>query len=300
MTLDRCLARFRLGGKVEAAGQADRRPLPRHRGRLLSRRRRLRPARERAHGAGGRRHACRSMSARRRSGRASRRCSRRSPPTRSTCRWRASTACSTAPPPIVKQGYGSYSSRSIVMGGSAIVQAAGFLKDAIRAAAAKRLQLRAGGHRHRRRQCRRPGPRLGCAVGARRRRHCVRRHLFQQQAHLQLRRARRACRGRSRHRPRRADRLHGGRGRRPHHQSADAARPDRRRDRAGARRRAPGKSRLRRRRPVPGRLACRLPAADRERLPGDPRACAGGESPRRTTRSAPRARARAASSRSAA
>jgi carbon-monoxide dehydrogenase large subunit len=39
----------------------------------------------------------------------------------------------------VKQGYGSYSSRSIVMGGSAIVQAAGFLKDAIRAAAAKRL-----------------------------------------------------------------------------------------------------------------------------------------------------------------
>jgi carbon-monoxide dehydrogenase large subunit len=40
----------------------------------------------------------------------------------------------------LKQGYGSYSSRSIVMGGSAIVQAAGFLKDAIRAAAAKRLQ----------------------------------------------------------------------------------------------------------------------------------------------------------------
>jgi carbon-monoxide dehydrogenase large subunit len=40
----------------------------------------------------------------------------------------------------VKQGYGSYSSRSIVMGGSAIVQAAGNLKDAIRAAAAKRLQ----------------------------------------------------------------------------------------------------------------------------------------------------------------
>jgi carbon-monoxide dehydrogenase large subunit len=39
----------------------------------------------------------------------------------------------------VKQGYGSYSSRSIVMGGSAIVQAAGFLKDAIRAAAARCL-----------------------------------------------------------------------------------------------------------------------------------------------------------------
>ncbi len=41
---------------------------------------------------------------------------------------------------VVKQGYGSYSSRSVVMGGSAIVQAAGLLKDAIRAAAAKRLQ----------------------------------------------------------------------------------------------------------------------------------------------------------------
>jgi carbon-monoxide dehydrogenase large subunit len=40
----------------------------------------------------------------------------------------------------VTRGYGSYSSRSIVMGGSAIVQAAGKLKDAIRAAAATRLQ----------------------------------------------------------------------------------------------------------------------------------------------------------------
>jgi carbon-monoxide dehydrogenase large subunit len=45
----------------------------------------------------------------------------------------------------VKQGYGSYSSRSIVMGGSAIVQAAGFLKDAIRAAAAKRFGCEPGG-----------------------------------------------------------------------------------------------------------------------------------------------------------
>jgi carbon-monoxide dehydrogenase large subunit len=40
----------------------------------------------------------------------------------------------------VSQGYGSYSSRSIVMGGSAIVQAAANLKDAIRQAAAKWLQ----------------------------------------------------------------------------------------------------------------------------------------------------------------
>jgi carbon-monoxide dehydrogenase large subunit len=44
----------------------------------------------------------------------------------------------------LKQGYGSYSSRSVVMGGSAIVQAAGFFKDAIRAAAAKRLQCEPG------------------------------------------------------------------------------------------------------------------------------------------------------------
>ena len=44
----------------------------------------------------------------------------------------------------VKRGYGSYSSRSIVMGGSAIVQAAENLKEAIRAAAAKRLQCEPG------------------------------------------------------------------------------------------------------------------------------------------------------------
>jgi carbon-monoxide dehydrogenase large subunit len=45
---------------------------------------------------------------------------------------------------VVKQGYGSYSSRSIVMGGSAIVQAAANLKEAIRAAAAKRLHCAPG------------------------------------------------------------------------------------------------------------------------------------------------------------
>ena len=49
-------ARFRLGGEIQAARQAGRRPPPRHRGRLLSRRRRLGPARERPHGAGARRH----------------------------------------------------------------------------------------------------------------------------------------------------------------------------------------------------------------------------------------------------
>jgi carbon-monoxide dehydrogenase large subunit len=44
----------------------------------------------------------------------------------------------------VSEGWGSYSSRSVVMGGSAIVQAAGFLKDAIRTAAARRLQCEPG------------------------------------------------------------------------------------------------------------------------------------------------------------
>ena len=78
--------RVRLGGKIQAAGPADRRPLSRHRGRLLSRRRRLRTARECAAGARRGRHGRRSMSARRRSARASRRSSRRSPPTRWTCR----------------------------------------------------------------------------------------------------------------------------------------------------------------------------------------------------------------------
>jgi carbon-monoxide dehydrogenase large subunit len=39
----------------------------------------------------------------------------------------------------VSEGFGSYSSRSVVMGGSAIIDAAGKLKEAIRAAAARRL-----------------------------------------------------------------------------------------------------------------------------------------------------------------
>jgi carbon-monoxide dehydrogenase large subunit len=43
----------------------------------------------------------------------------------------------------VAEGFGSFSSRSIVMGGSAIVSAAGHLRQAIRLAAARRLQCRA-------------------------------------------------------------------------------------------------------------------------------------------------------------
>jgi aerobic carbon-monoxide dehydrogenase large subunit len=40
---------------------------------------------------------------------------------------------------LVREGFGSYSSRSVVMGGSAIIDAAGKLRDAIRDAAARRL-----------------------------------------------------------------------------------------------------------------------------------------------------------------
>ena len=40
---------------------------------------------------------------------------------------------------LVREGFGSYSSRSVVMGGSAIIDAAGRLRDAIRSAAARRL-----------------------------------------------------------------------------------------------------------------------------------------------------------------
>jgi aerobic carbon-monoxide dehydrogenase large subunit len=39
----------------------------------------------------------------------------------------------------VREGFGSYSSRSVVMGGSAVIDAAGRLRDAIRSAAARRL-----------------------------------------------------------------------------------------------------------------------------------------------------------------
>ncbi len=43
----------------------------------------------------------------------------------------------------VSEGFGSYSSRSVVMGGSAIMAAAGQLRQAIRAAAARRLNCAA-------------------------------------------------------------------------------------------------------------------------------------------------------------
>ena len=91
-----------------------------------------------------------STSARRRSGRASRRCSRRSPPTRSKCRWTASRGVLHGSTDIVSEGFGSYSSRSIVMGGSAILQAAAkAARRDPRRGGASGLAARAAGHRDR-------------------------------------------------------------------------------------------------------------------------------------------------------
>ena len=89
-TLDSLPRRDRLDREGGAPGQADRRPLSRHRRSAAISKAAVRPARERAHRARCRRQGRRSMSARRRSGRGSRPSSRRSPPTRSNCRWSAS------------------------------------------------------------------------------------------------------------------------------------------------------------------------------------------------------------------
>ena len=88
----------------------------------------------------------------------------------------------------------------------------------------------------------------------------------QQEAHLQLRRARRHITVDAQARPDRDRRLRGGAGRRPRGQSADAARPGAGLAGAGARRRGAGGSEIRRERPVPHRLARRLSPADRHRL----------------------------------
>ena len=173
----------------------------------------------------------RSMSARRRSGRASRRCSRRSPPMRLKCRWSASGKSTQARPTISREGFGSFSSRSIVMGGNAIVNAANSLRDA---------DSRGGGTSGLDCATNEIGFDRGMAVGPDRAAIDLkefaglfrRRHACQQQAHLFLWRACRPCRGRSENRSGRADRLCRGRGCRPHRQSADAARPVRRRRRS--------------------------------------------------------------------
>ena len=139
-TFDRCVAESRWAEKAHLQRQADRRPLSRPRHRLLHRRRRLRPARERAHRGRSAMARLRSMSVRRRSGRVSRPSWRRSPPMRSKCRSTASR-CLHGSTTYLPEGFGSYGSRSTVMGGSAIVVAAKALLEKFRAAAAERFEL---------------------------------------------------------------------------------------------------------------------------------------------------------------
>ena len=162
------------------------------------------------------------------------------------------------------------------MGGSAIVAAAGKLREAIREAAAKRLGCAPGDIAIDHGMAVGPG-RVSLGGAWRIRRPLRQRQLFEQQAHLQLRRPCRPRRGRSQDRPCRADRLRRRRGCRAHHQSADAARPDHRRHGAGAGRRVPRTFRLRRGRPAADRLARRLPDADGDRLSHRPCGGAGGQ-----------------------
>ncbi len=164
----------------------------------------------------------------------------------------------------VSDGYGAYHSRSVVMGGSALLDAV----EEIPRRAARRgrdaTRLRGGSGQDRRRRGERPGRPLACAHGFRRRRG--RGRVPQQEAHLYVWRACGACGGRRQDRAGRDPRLRGGRGRGAHHQSAHAEGPGDRLAGAGPGRRLPRAPRLRRARPAPDRLADGLPAADRERL----------------------------------
>ena len=90
--------RDRLERKGGDPGQADRRPLSRHRDRLLPRRRRVRPEGERAPRARTPTARFRSMSAPPPSARVSKPSVRRSPPMRWKCRCTTSRRCSTARP----------------------------------------------------------------------------------------------------------------------------------------------------------------------------------------------------------
>ena len=213
VTLDRCLDEIDWAEKSKLAGQADRRPLSRPRRRLLHRGRRRGTEGKRPHGARARTalYSVYVGSSADRAGR-SKRCSRRSPPTRSKCRSNASAASFTARPPIVSDGYGAYHSRSMVMGGSAMLDAANNLRDAIRAqAAGKRLGCappRSRSSKATRRSGRRQVDPAARAFAG----HLGRGRLPQQEAHLHLRRPCRARRGRSQARSRRAHRLRHRRG----------------------------------------------------------------------------------------
>ena len=148
--------------------------------------------------------------------------------------------------PFLDEGYGAFASRSTVLGGSAVFEAANALLDKIRAAAAARLGVR-------RRTGRTGGwMRPRSATGARspspswRRTACGSTTAFAQRqpADLHLRIGGGACRGRPGDGRCRVARLSRRRGCRPHRQPVDVARPGDRRRGPGARRRLPGEPRL--------------------------------------------------------
>ena len=165
----------------------------------------------------------------------------------------------------VSDGYGAYHSRSMVMGGSALLDAANNFKAALREEAAKRLGCDASEITLGEDKVSGPGgkslPLSDFAGLTQEGAFLNKKHTYSYGAqaahvavdpkigHVEL------------------DRLRRGAGRRPHHQSADLARAGDRLAGAGARRRVPRASRLRRAGATADRLARRLSAADRQRLP---------------------------------
>ncbi len=189
-----------------------------------------------------RRHASPFSSVPRRSARASRRCLPRSRPMRSKCRWIAFASVRHGSTAYVSDGYGAYHSRSIVMGGSALLDAASNLQALVRATAASRLGCAEQAIMIDAERVAGPaGKALSLSQFAGLTAEGI---LHQQEAHLHLRHP---C---GPHHGGRADRGHRdcrlcGRGRlRPHHQPDDAARSGDRLAGAGPRRRHAGASRL--------------------------------------------------------
>ena len=123
----------------------------------------------------------------------------------------------------VSDGYGAYHSRSVVMGGSALLDAANNFQAALREEAAQAARLRAVGDHARRGQGERAERQVAAAV--RLRRAVTREGAFLNKKHTYsygAQAAHVAVDPKTGHVE--LDRLRRGAGRRPHHQSADAAR----------------------------------------------------------------------------
>jgi len=142
----------------------------------------------------------------------------------------------------LKEGFGTFASRSMVVGGSAVVDGCNNMLAAIRAAAKERLgfpneeieiadgEVSAGGKR----------AKFSDFAGLE-----VEGSFATTTRTYSYRRACLPCRGRSAHRARRGSRLRGDRGCRRRHQSAHRPRPGDRRAGAGARRRVPRRDHVR-------------------------------------------------------